>query len=84
MPSEIISFSSVVIDPKAPATRDQFERIFRLHSDYETVLSEHNKTNGETTVAMSIITEAYEERMRTHSFIEGLRGHNHYKMDAYD
>lgn len=77
MRSEIISFSSVVIDPEAPATRDQFDRIFRLHADYEALLKEHKKTNGETTIAMHIITEAYEERMRRHTFIEDVRGYIH-------
>ena len=77
MRSEIISFSSVVIDPEAPATRDQFDRIFRLHADYETILKENKKTNGETTIAMHIITEAYEERMRRHTFIEDVRGYVH-------
>lgn len=74
MRSEIIAFSSMVIDPEAPATRDQFDRIFRLHADYEAILKEHNKTNGETTLAMHIIKEAYEERMRNHCFIEDVRG----------
>ena len=75
MRSEIISFASVVIDPEASATRDQFDRIFRLHTDYESILSEAHKTNGETTLAMTIIKEAYEERMRKHSFIEDIRGY---------
>lgn len=77
MRSEIIAFSSVVIDPEAPATRDQFDRIFRMHADYEKILEEHQKTNGETTIAMHIITEAYEERMRRHAFIEDVRGYIH-------
>lgn len=77
MRSEIIAFSSVVIDPEAPATRDQFDRIFRMHADYEKILRENKKTNGETTIAMHIITEAYEERMRRHNFIEDVRGYSH-------
>ena len=77
MRSEIIAFSSVVIDPEAPATRDQFDRIFRMHADYEKILEEHQKTNGETTIAMHIITEAYEKRMRRHTFIEDVRGYIH-------
>lgn len=76
MRSEIISFASVVIDPEAPATRDQFDRIFRLHTDYEAILAEAHKTNGETTIAMTIITEAYQERVRNHSFIDDVRGYS--------
>lgn len=76
MRSEIISFASVVIDPEAPATRDQFDRIFRLHTDYEAILTEAHKTNGETTIAMTIITEAYQERVRNHSFIDDVRGYS--------
>lgn len=77
MRSEIISFSSIVIDPDAPVTRDQFDRILRLHADYEKILKENDMTNGETTIAMHIITEAYEDRMRRHAFFEDVRYGHH-------
>ena len=34
-------------------------------------------TNGEATVAMRIIKEAYETRMRKHGFVEDTRWHDH-------
>ena len=77
MRSEIISFSSIVIDPDTPVTRDQFDRILRLHADYEKILKENDMTNGETTIAMHIITEAYEDRMRRHAFFEDVRYGHH-------
>ena len=63
MRSEIITFSSIVIDPETPVTRGQFDRILRLHADNEKIFDENKMTNGETTIAMHIITEAYEERI---------------------
>ena len=71
--SEIISFASYVIDENAPVTREQFNRIFKLHGDYEAILKEHKRTNGETTAAMRIINESYEAHTRNHSFVEDTR-----------
>lgn len=73
--SEIINFASCVIDDKFPATHEQFNRIFKLYAEYEAILHENDMTNGETTVAMRIIKETYEKRMRTHGFIEDTRWH---------
>lgn len=77
MRSEIIAFSSIVIDPEAPVTRDQFDRILRLHADYERILKDNDMTNGETTIAMHIIIEAYEDRMRRHAFFEDVKYGHH-------
>lgn len=75
--SEIINFASCVIDDKFPATHEQFNRIFKLYAEYEAILHENYLTNGETTVAMRIIKETYEKRMRTHGFIEDTRWRDH-------
>ena len=75
--SEIINFASYVIDDKNPATHEQFNRIFKLYAEYEDILHENYMTNGETTVAMRIINETYEKRMRTHGFVEDTRWRDH-------
>ena len=66
----IINFASFVIDEKNPVTREQFNRIFRLHDEYETILEENELTNGETDTAMCIIRESYAQHMRSHTFVE--------------
>ena len=72
----IINFASYVIDEKNPVTREQFNRIFKIHKEYEDIIKENDMTNGEVDVAYRIITEAYESHMKHHTFIEDIRGYN--------
>ena len=74
--SEIIQFASVVIDEKSLVTREQFKRIFKLHEEYEELIKETGRTNGEIDIAYRIITESYESHMKNHSFIEETRGYD--------
>lgn len=71
----ILSFASRVADPTSLATHEEFRRIFRLHREYEKILGERGLTNGEVTIAIHMINEAYEERVRSHSFVEDIRGY---------
>lgn len=72
----IISFASYVIDENVPVTREQFNRIFKKYADYEKIIEKNGMTNGETDIAIRIITEAYEKHMRNHTFVEDIRGYN--------
>lgn len=74
--SAIIDFASRVIDEKYPVTREQFNRIFKTHREYEEIISNNGLTNGEVDIAYRIITEAYENHMRNHSFVEDIRGYD--------
>lgn len=76
MRSAIIGFAENVADDDYPATQKQFNRIINLHSKYERILKENNKTNGETDIAFRIIQDAYKVRLINHSFIEDIRGYN--------
>ena len=71
----IISFANRIVDEKLPVTREQFNRFFKLYDDYEKIIEENNMTNGEVDIAYRLATEAYEEHMRNHSFIEDIRGY---------
>lgn len=73
--SAIINFASVVIDENRPVTREQFNRIFKIHREYDEIIREHEMTNGEVDIAIRIIKEAYEAHMRNHSFLEDVRGY---------
>lgn len=77
MRSEIINFAACVIDDDYPATHEQFNRIFKLYGEYENILEQNKMTNGEANVAMRIIKESYEVRMRKHRFVEDTRWHEH-------
>lgn len=72
----IINFASVVVDGKSPVTREQYNRIFKLYKEYETIIEENGLTNGEVDIAYRIVTESYEEHMRSHSFVENIRGYD--------
>lgn len=72
----IISFASMVIDETKPVTKEQFNRIFKLYEEYETIINANGMTNGEVDIAIRIIREAYENHLRNHSFIEDIRGYS--------
>lgn len=71
----IIDFAAKVADENTPVSREEFNRIFKVHTKYEKFLDEHNMTNGETDIAFRIINESYEKHMKNHSFIEDIRGY---------
>lgn len=72
----IINFADLVIDDSKPVTREQFNRVFRIHTEYEEIIAKSGRTNGEVDIAIRIIQEAYENHMRKHSFVEDIRGYN--------
>lgn len=71
----IIDFASNVVDSGKHFTREQFNRIFKVYKEYEEFINKHDMTNGEIDVAIRIIKEAYEKRMREHTFIEEMEGY---------
>ena len=73
--NRIIDFASKIANENIPVSREEFNRIFKTHQEYEDVLEKHNKTNGEVDVAIRIIEESYAHHMKHHSFIEDLRGY---------
>ena len=74
--NRIIDFASKVANENVAVSREEFNRIFKVYNEYEEILEQHNKTNGEVDVAYRIISEAYETHMRNHTFIEDIRGYN--------
>ena len=73
--NRIIDFASKIANEDVPVSKEEFNRIFKTHSEYEAILEKHNKTNGEVDIAMRIIEESYTNHMKHHSFIEDLRGY---------
>lgn len=74
--STIINFASFVTDEKNSVTREQFNRIFKIYEEYEDIIEQNGLTNGEVDIAYRIITEAYENHMRNHTFLEDIRGYS--------
>lgn len=72
----IIDFATKVSVETNPVSREEFNRIFKVHTRYEKFLDEHEMTNGEVDIAYRIIQEAYEHHMKNHSFVEDVRGYN--------
>lgn len=73
--SIIMNFASKVVDDSYAATREQFKKAFATYTEYEQLITKYNMTNGEVDIAIRIITEAYETRLRDHAFIEDARGY---------
>ena len=74
--SMIINFASKVVDENSVVTKEQFNRIFKVHKEYDDIIRENGMTNGEVDIAIRIIRESYENHMRNHSFLEDVRGYN--------
>lgn len=72
----IIAFASRVIDESYPVTREQFNRILKMHEEYEEIIKKKKRTNGEIDIAFRIINESYEKHMKNHTFVEDIRGYN--------
>lgn len=73
--NEIINFAALVIDENRPVTREQFNRVFKLHREYEEIIEKYGLVNGEVDIAIRIIKEAYETHLRNGTFIEDIRGY---------
>lgn len=73
--NRIIDFASKIANDDVPVSREEFNRIFKTHREYEDILEKHNKTNGEVDIAIRIIEESYANHMKNHSFIEDVRGY---------
>ena len=72
----IIDFATKVSDENCMVSREEFNRIFKIHKNYEEFLKERGLTNGEVDIAFRIAKESYEKHMRNHSFIENIRGYD--------
>lgn len=72
----IIDFANRVGDKNVVVSKEEFNRIFKVHDKYEKFLEERNLTNGEIDVAICVIEESYKEHLKNHTFIENIRGYN--------
>lgn len=72
----IIDFATRVSDSQTIVSREEFNRIFKVYSRYESFLDEHDMTNGEVDIAIRVIRESYEIHMKEHTFLEDVRGYN--------
>ena len=72
----IIDFAGKAGNQNSMVTREEFNRIFKTHKNYENFLEEHDMTNGEVDIAYRIIKESYEDHMKNHTFVEDIRGYN--------
>lgn len=72
----IIDFARLVADDNALTSREEFNRIYKINQEYHETLTKYDKENGEVDIAMKLIDEAYDYRMKNHAFIEDVRGYN--------
>ena len=74
--NKIIDFANRASDINIPVTREEFNQVFKIYDEYEKIIEENGRTNGEVEISYRMINEAYEERTKTHSFVEDKRGYN--------
>ena len=72
----IIDFANKVGDENVAVSKEEFNRIFKIHDKYEKFLEERNLANGEVDIAIRVIEESYKSHLKNHTFIENMRGYN--------
>lgn len=72
----IIDFARLVADDSVLASREEFNRIYKIDKEYHATLDKYGKENGEVDIAMRVIDEAYDYRLKNHAFIEDVRGYS--------
>lgn len=73
--NRIIDFARLVSDNNVLTSREEFHRIYKIDEEYHATLNKYGRENGEVDVAMKLINEAYDYRMKNHAFIEDIRGY---------
>ena len=74
--NRILDFARIIVDDNALASREEFNRIYKVNKEYHEILNKYKKENGEVDTAMKLIDEAYDYRMKHHTFIEDIRGYH--------
>ena len=74
MRNTIIDFAAYVSDETKAVTREQFNRVFKMYEEYETIITDSGLTNGEVDIAIHIVRESYEKHLRKRNFIEDAWG----------
>ena len=69
MRNTILDFSSSCANGRV-YTKEQFNYVRKLYTQYEDVIKKRGLTNDEVEISMSIINKAYEDRVLKKSFIE--------------
>lgn len=66
----LLNFTTKAADMTCPLTKEQYQRFFTVHREYEQLIEDNGKVNGQVDVAYNIVTRSFEERMKQHAFIE--------------
>lgn len=66
----LLNFTTKAADMACPLTKEQYQRFFTVHGEYEQLIEDNGMVNGQVDVAYDIVTRSFEERMRKHAFIE--------------
>ena len=74
--NRILDFASKVANENLIISKEEFNRIYRVYDAYEEILAKNTRTNGEVDTAYRVIQEAYQERLKHHTFLEDIRGYN--------
>lgn len=69
MRSKILDFSNSCLNERRH-TKDEFEHIIDLHTQYEDSIAKHNMKNGRVDLAYKYISELYTKSMKENNFLD--------------
>lgn len=73
----ILSFANRIADGNCAVSHEEFRRVIGVCEDYEATIEKYEQKNGQVVIAYRMISEEYENRLRTHAFIEHSRGYEY-------
>lgn len=66
----LLDFTSKAVDMNYPLSKEQYQRFFNVHTEYEQLIEDNGMINGQVDVAYDVVTRSFEERLKKHAFIE--------------
>lgn len=66
----LLDFTSKAVDMNYQLSKEQYQRFFNVHSEYEQLIEDNGLINGQVDVAYDVVTRSFEERLKKHAFIE--------------
>lgn len=73
----LLDFTSRAADMSCPMSKEQYQRFYNVHKEYEEILEENGMTNGQVDVAYNVVQKSFEERLTKHLFIEDTYEFSH-------
>lgn len=71
----VLNFASRLAKEDKDVSHEEFRHVMSVYEEYEDMLKEQGKSNGQVDIAYRVITEDYKRRLENREFLEDMRGY---------